>query len=211
MGKSPTSEVRKYHHGGLKQVLLEETARILREEGEAALSLRRLASNLGVSRTAPYNHFKNKDALLAGVAEEGFRKFERAMRKVRRKHQDSPGQQFFRAVVNAYVNFALKNQEYYALMYSSKSWGTDKPEESLLSTARQTLLDDIARMKRAQDEGRIAKQVDVTEFCRIYWGTLHGISRLTLDGIYANATIRRKLCNSTADMLWQQLDPAQEK
>lgn len=44
-----------YHHGDLKRALLDETARILREEGEDALSLRRLASKLGVSRTAPYN------------------------------------------------------------------------------------------------------------------------------------------------------------
>ncbi|MEO0437933.1 MAG: TetR/AcrR family transcriptional regulator [Pseudomonadota bacterium] len=211
MAGKPISDERRYHHGGLKQVLLEETARILREEGESALSLRRLASNLGVSRTAPYNHFKNKDALLAGVAEEGFRKFERAMRTVRQRHKDSPGNQFLRALVNAYVNFALKNQEYYDLMYSSKSWGTAKPQESLVATAKQTLLDDIARMKRAQDEGRIAGHVDVTEFSRIYWGTLHGISRLTLDGIYSNASIRRKLCNSTADMLWHQLDPARER
>ena len=49
-----------YHHGDLKQALLDETARILREEGEDALSLRYLATRLGVSRTAPYNHYSKR-------------------------------------------------------------------------------------------------------------------------------------------------------
>ncbi len=53
MPKQAAAEQKSYHHGDLKQALLDETARILREEGESALSLRRLASNLGDSRTAP--------------------------------------------------------------------------------------------------------------------------------------------------------------
>ena len=83
MAKQAKSGQKNYHHGDLKQALLEETARILREEGESALSLRRLASNLGVSRTAPYNHFENKEALLSAVAEEGFKRYEQAMRAAR--------------------------------------------------------------------------------------------------------------------------------
>ena len=66
-------------------------------------------------------------------------------------------------------------------------------------------------MKRAQAEGLISQDVDVAEFARIYWGTLHGISRLTLDGVYSDPTSLKKFCNSTADMLWRQLDPAEER
>jgi AcrR family transcriptional regulator len=73
------SEKSSYRHGDLKRVLLEETARILREEGEDALSLRRLAASLGVSRTAPYNHSKNKETLLSAAAEEGFSRYAAAM------------------------------------------------------------------------------------------------------------------------------------
>ncbi len=209
MAKRAAAEQKSYHHGDLKQALLDETARILREEGESALSLRRLASNLGVSRTAPYNHFKNKDALLSAVAEEGFRRFNEAMRAVRRRHRNSPGNDFFRAMVQAYVKFALNNQEYYDLMYSSKSWREGSTTASLATAARQTLRKDIERLKRAQDEGFISQDVDVAEFAQIYWGTLHGISRLTLDGVYSDPTSLKKFCNATADMLWRQLDPAQ--
>jgi AcrR family transcriptional regulator len=198
-----------YHHGNLKQALLDETARILREEGESALSLRRLASNLDVSRTAPYNHFENKEALLSAVAEEGFRRFEKAMKTVRHKHRDSTGPEFFRAMVQAYLNFALKNQEYYDLMFSRNSWSGGSTSKSLATTARQTLRKDIERLKTAQEQGLIASDVDVAEFIRIYWGTLHGISRLSLDGVYSDPVSLKKFCNATADMLWRQLDPAQ--
>lgn len=64
-----------YHHGDLKCALLDESASILREEGEGALFLWRLGANRGMSRTAPYNHFKNKEALLSAVAEEIFSRY----------------------------------------------------------------------------------------------------------------------------------------
>ncbi len=208
MAKQPESEQKSYHHGDLKQALLEETARILREEGESALSLRRLASSLGVSRTAPYNHFKNKEALMSAVAEEGFRRFEKTMNAVRDRHRKSSGNELFRALVQAYLKFAMKNQEYYDLMYSSRSWQAGATRESLATTARQTLRKDIERMKRAQEKGLISADVDVAEFIRIYWGTLHGISRLSLDGVYTDPGSLKKFCNATADMLWQQLDPS---
>ena len=61
-----------YHHGNLRQSLLEASMRLLDKEGLEALSLRRLAEEVGVSRQAPYHHFKDKQALLAAIGEEGF-------------------------------------------------------------------------------------------------------------------------------------------
>ena len=208
MSKQTPAQQKDYHHGNLKQELIEETARILREEGESALSLRRLAASLGVSRTAPYNHFKNKEALLAAVAEEGFRRFENTMRSVRKKYGNSSGIELTRRLVHAYVKFAMSNQEYYDLMYARKSWRAGATNESLAATARLTLRRDIARLQRLQESGLIDSELDVAQFGRIWWGTLHGISRLSLDGVYSNPASLRKLCDKTADMLWQQMDPS---
>ncbi|MGB1140554.1 MAG: TetR/AcrR family transcriptional regulator [Halioglobus sp.] len=211
MAASKQTEQKKYHHGDLKQALLDETARILREEGESALSLRSLAANLGVSRTAPYNHFENKEALLSAVAEEGFRRFERSMDAARKKYRGSDGQELVRIMVQAYLNFALKNPEYYDLMYGKKSWSGGKASESLVTTARRTMRNDVEKLKRIQEQGLISQDLDVANFGRIFWGTLHGISRLSLDGVYSDPVSLKKLCNSTADMLWQQLDPSNQK
>lgn len=205
--KQTVTEKKNYHHGDLKQALLNETARILREEGESALSLRRLAAKLNVSRTAPYNHFKNKESLLRAVAEEGFVRFNRAMEGVRDRNRKRDGQVMTRALVKAYVDFARNNREYYDLMYSEASWRPGNSEGSLATVARGTLRSDIDRLKRGQEQGRISKDVDVVQYARIYWGTLHGISRLLLDGIYTDSASIKKLCESTASMLWQQLDP----
>ena len=208
MPKQSSSEAKKYHHGDLKPALLDETARILREEGESALSLRRLASNLGVSRTAPYNHFDNKDALLSAVAEEGFRRFETAMKDARRRHRNSTGSETVRALVKSYLKFALNNPEYYDLMYGRKSWHGGPQTESLATTARKVMRQDIERMERLQEKGLISADVDVVYYERIFWGTMHGISRLCLDGVYSDRVSIKKLCDHTADMLWQLLEPS---
>jgi AcrR family transcriptional regulator len=61
-----------YHHGDLANALTEAALKIVEGEGADALSLRDLASSLGVSRAAPYRHFADRDALLAAVAAQGF-------------------------------------------------------------------------------------------------------------------------------------------
>jgi AcrR family transcriptional regulator len=202
-----TTQKKSYHHGDLKQALLDETARILREEGEGALSLRRLAANLDVSRTAPYNHFKNKESLLCAIAEDGFGRFNKAMKQARDKHRKRGGEAMTKALVKAYVDFARQNREYYDLMYGKKAWHSSNADSTLAAVARGTLRSDIERLKRGQDRGQISPDVDVVQYARMYWGTLHGISRLLLDGVYADSASIDKLCESTATMLWQQLNP----
>src|SRR5690349_8961587 len=70
---------KQYHHGDLRRALLEEAVRTIRDEGEAALTLRAVGARLGVSRTALYRHFADKSALLNAVAEDGFRRLADAL------------------------------------------------------------------------------------------------------------------------------------
>ena len=64
-----------YHHGNLRQELMELAEKHLVEGGVRDLSLRALAREIGVSQTAPYRHFRDKNALLAALATEGFKRF----------------------------------------------------------------------------------------------------------------------------------------
>ena len=66
------NEAKPYHHGDLRRALVEAAERILENEGPSALSLRAVAREAGVSAAAPYHHFKDKNELLAAIAQEGF-------------------------------------------------------------------------------------------------------------------------------------------
>jgi AcrR family transcriptional regulator len=63
--------VKNYHHGNLRAELLDTALQRLHEEGVEALSLRALARSVGVSQTAPYRHFSDKNDLLAALATRG--------------------------------------------------------------------------------------------------------------------------------------------
>ena len=71
-----------YHHGALRQALLDAALEILTEDGLDAMSLRAIARRAGVSQAAPYSHFKNRDEILAGVAQLGFERLSRDLRKL---------------------------------------------------------------------------------------------------------------------------------
>src|SRR5919107_731159 len=79
-GRSRVPARRKtYHHGDLRQALLDAALELLRAEGAAALTLRAVARAAGVSQAAPYRHFADRGALVAAVAEEGFERLGAAM------------------------------------------------------------------------------------------------------------------------------------
>ena len=69
----------RYHHGNLPQAMLQEAVRTIQKQGTEALTLRGVGERLGVSRTALYRHFADKEALLAAVATEGFRTLRTAL------------------------------------------------------------------------------------------------------------------------------------
>lgn len=208
MKENQHSAKKGYHHGDLKTVLLDETARILREEGEAALSLRRLAANVGVSRTAPYHHFRDKQSLLCAVAEEGFERFNRTMEAALKKGRGQAGRRGMLEYVKGYVNFAVRNPEYYDLMYGPQLWHSDSLTDSLVSSARRTLRGNVENIQRWQSRGLVAAGVDALRFSQVSWGTLHGISRLLIDGIYTDSASVKQLCETAADMLWRELNRA---
>src|SRR5688572_5482780 len=70
-----------YQHGNLRQALVQAGLKLLTDGGLSALSLRGAAQLTGVSHAAPYRHFKDKDALLAAIAEQGFRVLTACMQK----------------------------------------------------------------------------------------------------------------------------------
>jgi AcrR family transcriptional regulator len=106
---------RPYHHGDLSRALVMAGRRILEAEGPAALSLRAVAREAGVSPAAPYHHFKDKSELLDAVADEGWRELSLALSRGRAVGADAQSAMIEIGV--AYVTFARQNPALYRLMY----------------------------------------------------------------------------------------------
>ncbi|HTK34628.1 MAG TPA: TetR/AcrR family transcriptional regulator [Caulobacteraceae bacterium] len=108
---------RPYHHGDLRRALVDAGRRLLEREGSAALSLRAVAREAGVSAAAPYHHFKDRAALLYAVAHEGNVALNEMVHTA--FENSEPGQARIVKVGMAYVGFALANPALYDLMFET--------------------------------------------------------------------------------------------
>ena len=181
--KKASKQVNAYHHGDLRTALLDEAANMIRSQGEAAFSMRKLAAALGVSRTAPYHHFEDKQALLCAIAEEGFKRFMVSVRVADDCTGKSPTDQL-RAYVERYIASAVAAPEYYDLMFGGHIWRSPKLTESLKVESYKAFQAYVDGVREWQERGVISKRVDTLRFSQVSWGTLHGLSRFLIDGIY---------------------------
>ena len=126
------SSQRPYHHGDLSRALVLAGRRILESQGVAALSLRAVAREAGVSPAAPYHHFKDKGELLDAVAEEGWKELGGSIVEARRGA--ATAKQAMTEIGVAYVCFARANPALYRIMYDAacdraSMPGHGKPEQ----------------------------------------------------------------------------------
>ncbi|NCF20109.1 MAG: TetR family transcriptional regulator [Haliea sp.] len=206
MASNPKPDRKAYHHGDLRKALLDDAVKLLREEGEAGLSMRNLAARAGVSRTAAYHHFEGKHALLCAVAEEGFKRFGKVFYPPEMEGDDSLNEQRIQRFVQDYIKFATGNSEYYDLMFGSQLWKTEKLTETLTQEAYRTFRGYVDGIRGWQESGQISKNLDPLRYAQVSWSTLHGMSRLLIDGIYVDNQSRNAMCQAAADMLWRELN-----
>lgn len=157
----------RYHHGDLRAALLEEGKRLLDQHGPAALSLRDVARRLGVSHNAPYKHFATREALLAALAADGFR------RLAARMAADARGGSLHAAGL-AYVGFALEDPTIFRLMFSD---AIDKTRFADLRAASSVSFAALRARVAA-----VAGQNDIDLMAVSAWSFVHGLANLLIDG-----------------------------
>ena len=108
---------RPYHHGNLRRALLDEALATIRTDGVNEVTLREIATRLGVSRTALYRHFTDKRALLAAVATEGFHTLRQEL--VTAWQEGGRDRAAFEAMGVAYIHFVVANPSHYRVMFGS--------------------------------------------------------------------------------------------
>lgn len=174
---------------------------LLREEGEQGLSMRRLAARAGVSRTAPYHHFKDKQDLLCAIAEEGFRRFVDVL-TVEGKELSEQRMGLF---IREYLEFAVNNAEYYDLMFGSHLWKGDGITDTLKQEAHGSFRFYLDQIKSWQAQGFINGKLDLLRYSQVSWSTLHGLSRSLIDGVYLDTDAMGQICDQAARMFWREL------
>jgi AcrR family transcriptional regulator len=167
-----------YHHGDLRQSLIDAAIALISEDGISDLSLRQVARRVGVSHNAPYRHFEDKEALLAAVAEQGFQSLKVAMETAK---QDIPvgTSQCLEAIGVAYVNFALAQPFHYRLMFGDYR-GDSSNNSALTEAAHQSFMVLVDTIRAGQSAG-IFRAADPINMARVAWSLVHGQAMLALD------------------------------
>jgi len=111
---------RSYHHGNLKEVLLEAARKLIEEHGAFGFSLTEAARLAGVSPAAPYRHFRDRDALLAEIARSGFERFAARLDAAWNNGIPTP-LSAFEALGRAYLTFAREEPASYAVMFETSA------------------------------------------------------------------------------------------
>jgi AcrR family transcriptional regulator len=168
---------RPYHHGNLREVLLEGALRIIAEAGPAAFTLREVARRAGVSHNAPYRHFRDKDALLAAVAAQGFRELTRAMREAGER-QAKPIDKLKQSGL-AYVAFAIRRPEHFTVMFDAPVGGTD--DADYLQASQEAFTTLVNFIRDCQEKGQL-RAGSTLERALYAWSLVHGIAKLAVAG-----------------------------
>jgi AcrR family transcriptional regulator len=169
-----------YHHGNLRQALLDAAETLLADSGPDEISIRAVAKAVGVSHNAPYRHFESRDALLAGLAQRGFEHLVEAF-SAGLEGITEPREKMM-AVSKAYVGFAARNPSIYLLMFNQVLNRLASPELKKASGASLKVVYDVVVELRGE--------ADAEFHVRGAWAMVHGIALLLIEDrlLYGSGT-----------------------
>lgn len=163
---------RRYHHGNLKQVLLESAEQILREEGVQGLKLRAVAKRAGVSHTAADPHFGDFTGLLSELAAIGYERLHAALTS---GDGDAPSAM---KMARGYIGFARANPHLFGMMFRSEALDMTRPRLQQAARNSYLALAATAGGSMQPDELTLATGARLAAG----WALVHGLAMLLIDG-----------------------------
>jgi AcrR family transcriptional regulator len=163
-----------YHHGDLRDALVQAALREAERSGPEAISIKALATKLGVSQPAPYRHFVDRDALLEAATAEALRQFSAILRDaIDRPSKQSKLSRFAQAA----LDFGLRRNGIYRLMFASRTMACAADGSELHTAAMETfglLLEAFEAPAIGFLRERQALKI---------WAALHGVITLAEQGL----------------------------
>jgi AcrR family transcriptional regulator len=179
---------KKYHHGDLKNALIKAGVEILSKEGIEGLSLRKVAQHAGVSHSAPYSHFPDKQSLIAAISTEGFNQLYNELDAAISAYRSDPKRQL-QGGAWAYVQFAMNNTDTFKIMFSGVLV-KEKEYPAFVEISHKTFELVVDVVKACQSAG-ILKPGTPEITAVAVWGQIHGIISLVLEGQVSRQVLDR--------------------
>jgi AcrR family transcriptional regulator len=177
-----------YHHGDLKNALIQAGMEILAREGVGGLSLRKVAKQAGVSHAAPYAHFTDKQALIAAISTEGFKQLYSQIESVKETYRTDP-ETLLIETAWAYVQFALHAPDRFKLMFSSVL-EKEKDYPDFVEISQKNFRQVVEIIEICQEAG-ILKTGDPDLIALSLWGAVHGFVSLLLEGQISHTVLEK--------------------
>lgn len=180
--KVPRKRADAYQHGDLRNALIQAGLKLLSEGGVARLSLRAAAELAGVSHAAPYRHFRDRDQLVAAIAEEGFRLLTRRMREEIDACGSTDPLARLRASGIGYVSFAVEHPAYFRTIFGGVVCEDDSEVAPSLRAAGQEAYQVLRDVIVEGIERGSLRSGDPEQLSLAAWALVHGLSMLIIDG-----------------------------
>jgi AcrR family transcriptional regulator len=178
---TPPVHKNSYHHGDLKNALIQAAIEIVAAEGVYGLTLRKAARRAGVSHNAPYAHFADKQSLIAAIALEGHVKIHALIENVAHTYPDAPLKQFVN-LAWAYVKFGLECPAHYKITFSGLI-ENEKNYPAFVEVSQhslQLLQRIVADCQAAGMLSSLDQPVDLMAVSA--WSLIHGLVSLIIEG-----------------------------
>jgi AcrR family transcriptional regulator len=197
-----------YHHGDLKNALIQAGIEILSVDGIKGLSLRRVAKRAGVSHAAPYAHFKDKQALIAAISTEGYKKLFVQLNQIDQQYTNDPLKKLVE-VAWCYLQFAVNNPAHFKLTFSGViEKEKDYPAFVEISQKSFAFITDL--VAKCQAVGVL--RAGPSDLIAVHlWGSIHGLATLLIEGqlstqVLENYPIRDMLISTVNLMTEVEID-----
>ncbi len=175
------TEEKKFHHGNLKDELIEASISFVTAQKDTEISMREIANSLGVTHAAVYRHFESKNELLAAVAANGYLLLAKYLDDEFVKLKNLRPRPLLFGMLNAYIDFSLEHEGYYRVMFNRDV--IKSSDEDLANAIAQSRIPMQMAIERITQKNGFRDTLLIATLPNDIWSFLHGYITLVIDGL----------------------------